>query len=60
MILSYHLHILVGLGCEIVELFLSLYCVPFQVINPILLKGSFVLQAFRLRCEEQVFLSCKD
>lgn len=42
------------------ELFLSLYCTPFQLVNPISLKAAFVSQACRLRFEEQVFVSCKD
>ena len=60
MLLSYHCHILVGLGCEIDELFLSLYDVPFQLFNHTLLKCTFVSQAFRLRFEEQVFLFYRD
>lgn len=59
MILSY-LHILVGLGCEIEELFLSLYYVPFQLFNHTLLKYTFVSQAFRLMFEEQVLLFYRD
>lgn len=59
MILSY-LHIFTGLGCEIEELFLSLYSLPFQLFNHTLLKCTFVSQAFRLRFEEQVFPFYRD
>lgn len=60
MILSYHHHILVGLGCEIEELFLSLCYVPFQLLNHPLLKSTFLSQALGLRFEEQVFLFYRD